>query len=87
MTDVELLIKRVLKSGKYYLGSKKTLKALKSGEAKLVILSKNCPEEIANKIKQFDIPILIYDGTNVELGTLCGKPFSVSAMAITEEIE
>jgi large subunit ribosomal protein L30e len=33
----------VIKSGKYVLGYKSTLKSLRSGEAKLVILSNNCP--------------------------------------------
>ena len=33
----------VMKSGKYVLGYKSTLRALRSGEAKLIILSNNCP--------------------------------------------
>ncbi len=33
----------VIKSGKYVLGYKSTLRALRSGEAKLIILSNNCP--------------------------------------------
>jgi large subunit ribosomal protein L30e len=26
-----------------------------------------------------------YEGTNMELGALCGKPFSVSALAVIEK--
>jgi len=33
----------VIKSGKYVLGYKSTLRSLRNGEAKLVILSNNCP--------------------------------------------
>ena len=33
----------VMKSGKYVLGYKSTLKVLRSGDAKLIILSNNCP--------------------------------------------
>lgn len=33
----------VIKSGRYTLGYKSTLHALRSGEAKLIILSNNCP--------------------------------------------
>jgi len=87
MTDVEAVVRRVLKTGKYYLGSKRTIKALKSGEAKIIVVAKNCPEEVLEEIKKFDVPVLVYSGTNMELGALCGKPFSVAAMAITEEIE
>ncbi len=87
MTDVETIVKRVLKTGGYYLGSKRTIKALKNGEAKAVVVAKNCPEEVLEEIRKFDVPVLTYEGTNMELGALCGKPFSVAAMAITEEIE
>ncbi len=86
MTEVETIIRTVLKSGGYRLGSKSTLKSLQRGEAKAVIVASNCPEEVLEKIKSYDVKILVYDGTNMELGALCGKPFSVAAMAITEEI-
>lgn len=33
----------VIKSGKYVLGYKSTLRSLRAGEAKLVLLSNNCP--------------------------------------------
>jgi large subunit ribosomal protein L30e len=86
MTDVESLIRTVLKTGGYRLGSKSTLKSLQKGEAKAVIVASNCPEEVLEKIKSYDVKILVYNGTNMELGAFCGKPFSVAAMAITEEI-
>ncbi|AAB89372.1 MULTISPECIES: 50S ribosomal protein L30e [Archaeoglobus] len=86
MTEVETIIKTVLKTGGYRLGSKSTLKSLRNGEAKAVIVASNCPEEVLEKIKSYDVKILVYNGTNMELGALCGKPFSVAAMAITEEI-
>ena len=87
MTDVEDIIRKALRSGKYYLGSKRTIKALKRGEAKAVVVASNCPEEILEKIKSFNVPILVFRGNNMELGAFCGKPFSVAAMAILEEIE
>ena len=87
MTDVEDIIRKALRSRKYYLGSKRTIKALKRGEAKAVVVASNCPEEILEKIKSFNVPILVFRGNNMELGAFCGKPFSVAAMAILEEIE
>ncbi|RLG95322.1 50S ribosomal protein L30e, partial [Candidatus Bathyarchaeota archaeon] len=30
------------------------------------------------------IPLIVYDGTSLELGAVCGKPFTVSAMTIRE---
>ncbi|WP_290597095.1 MULTISPECIES: 50S ribosomal protein L30e [unclassified Archaeoglobus] len=87
MTDVESVIRMVLKTGGYRLGSKSTLKALQKGEAKAVVVAANCPEDVLEKIKSYDVKVLTYNGTNMELGAFCGKPFSVAAMAITEEIE
>ena len=33
----------VIKSGKYVLGYKSTLRTLRNGEARLILLSNNCP--------------------------------------------
>jgi len=87
MTDVEAIIKMVLKTGGYRLGRKSTLKALKKGEAKAVVVASNCPEDVLEKIKSYNVRVLQYSGTNMDFGAFCGKPFSVAAMAITEEID
>jgi large subunit ribosomal protein L30e len=83
--DVEKILKKALK-GKVYLGSKRTIKALKRKEAKLVIISSNCPKEIKEKIEKYkgEVPVLIYPGTNMELGAACGKPFSVASLAVID---
>ncbi|MDK2795469.1 MAG: large subunit ribosomal protein L30e [Archaeoglobaceae archaeon] len=87
MSDVESVLRKALKSGKYYMGSRRTIKALKKGEAKAVVVCKNCPEEILQKIKEFNVPVLVFNGTNMQFGEFCRKPFSITSMAITEEIE
>jgi len=87
MSDVESVIRKALKSGKYYIGSRRTIKALKKGEAKAVVVSKNCPEEILQKIKGFNVPVLVFNGTNMQLGEFCRKPFSIASMVIIEELE
>ncbi len=86
--DVEKVLKKALK-GRVYFGSKRTIKALKRGEAKLVIVSANCPKEIKEKIEKYrkDVPVLVYPGSNMELGAVCGKPFSVASLAVLDEIE
>jgi large subunit ribosomal protein L30e len=85
--DIEKALRKALKTGKVYLGSKRTLKALRRGEAKMVIVAMNCPKEVREKISKLNksnVPVLVYDGTNMELGAICGKPFSVAALAIIE---
>ncbi|AEA47354.1 50S ribosomal protein L30e [Archaeoglobus veneficus] len=82
--DIEKALRKALKTGRVYLGSKRTLKALKSGEAKLVVVAMNCPEDVMERIRSFDVPVVTFNGTNMELGAACGKPFSVAALAILE---
>ncbi|MCS7121978.1 MAG: 50S ribosomal protein L30e [Archaeoglobaceae archaeon] len=82
--NAEELIQGALRSGKYLLGSRRTIKALKSGKAKAVIIAKNCPEKFLVEIKKFNTPIYTFEGTNMELGAKFGKPFSVAALVILE---
>jgi len=82
--DIEKALRKALKAGKVYLGSKRTLKALRNGEARLVVVAANCPKEVKERIESFKVPVVTFNGTNMELGAVCGKPFSVAALAILE---
>ena len=75
-------LKKIMKSGKVYLGMKQAKKAIEKGEAKLIIVASNAPENLSA-----DVPILKFDGDGFELGALCGKPFSVSAVTVISEGE
>eukprot|EP01024_Parvocaulis_polyphysoides_P035493 TRINITY_DN3143_c0_g1_i3.p1 TRINITY_DN3143_c0_g1~~TRINITY_DN3143_c0_g1_i3.p1 ORF type:complete len:112 (-),score=20.25 TRINITY_DN3143_c0_g1_i3:131-466(-) len=78
----------VMKSGKYTLGYKTTLKTLRSGKAKLIIISNNCLPVRKSEIEYYAMlaktGVHHYTGNNVELGTACGKYFRVSCLAITD---
>uniref|UniRef100_A0A7J3M515 50S ribosomal protein L30e n=1 Tax=Archaeoglobus fulgidus TaxID=2234 RepID=A0A7J3M515_ARCFL len=87
MSDVETIVRNALKSGKYYFGIRRTIKALKRGEAKAVVVSRNCPEEFLSEIKKFNVPVFVFNGTNMQLGEFCRKPFSISSMAILESVK
>lgn len=43
----------VMKSGKYTLGHKSTLKQLRSGKAKLILLANNCPPLRKSEIEYY----------------------------------
>lgn len=87
MSEVETIVRNALKSGRYYFGIRRTIKALRKGEAKAVVVSKSCPEEFLKEIKRFDVPVFVFDGTSMQLGEFCGKPFSISSMAILENVK
>merc|ERR1711976_814194 len=77
----------VMKSGKASLGYKQCLKTLRSGRSKVVILSDNLPPLRKSEIEYYallaKVDTIHYSGTNVDLGTACGKYFRVSAVSVT----
>ncbi|KAL4516038.1 hypothetical protein Ndes2437B_g06770 [Nannochloris sp. 'desiccata'] len=77
-----------MKSGKYTLGYKTTLKTLRAGKAKLVIISNNCPSVRKSEIEYYAMlsktGVHHYTGNNVDLGTACGKLHRVSVLTITD---
>ncbi|XP_068628473.1 large ribosomal subunit protein eL30 [Battus philenor] len=78
----------VMKSGKYCLGYKQTLKTLRQGKAKLVIIAKNAPPLRRSEIEYYALlaktGVHHYSGNNIELGTACGKYYRVCTLAITD---
>jgi len=78
----------VVKSGKLSLGRKSTIKSLRNGKAKLVMIADNCPELRKSEIEYFAMlaktGVHHYAGNNIDLGTACGKYFRVSCLCITD---
>jgi large subunit ribosomal protein L30e len=80
--DISRALKSAITTGKVQFGLDQTLKAVKAGQAQMIILARNCPSQ---ELKDADVKIHVYEGNNMELGALCGKPFSVSALAIIDK--
>ncbi|KAF2233042.1 cytosolic large ribosomal subunit protein L30 [Viridothelium virens] len=78
----------VMKSGKVTLGYKSTLKSLRSGKAKLVIIASNTPPLRKSELEYISMlaktSVHHFSGSNIELGTACGKLFRCSTMAIID---
>ena len=77
-----------MKSGKYTLGYKTVLKSLRSGKSKLILISNNVPPVRKSEIEYYAMlsktGVHHYAGTNIDLGTACGKYFRVSCLSITD---
>ncbi len=88
ITDFARELQMVLKTGSVVIGSKKTIKLAKLGKTKLVVIARNAPPEVKKDLiyyaKLANIPVYEFPGTNMELGAVCGKPFSISALAIID---
>ncbi len=86
MADISNDIRLAVDSGVTRIGIRSVVKSVKKNEAKLVIAaSKNKAEnlgEIEHLAKVAGIRFIRYESNPVELGTVCGKPFSVSMLSI-----
>ncbi len=86
--ELENEIKSLVKSGKVILGLRKSLKAIKLGKARAVMVASKIPKELDDDIRYYaklgNIPVITYPKTSVDLGLVCGKPFPVSVIAITD---
>jgi len=78
----------VIKSGKYNLGYRETIKQLRQGKAKLVLLANNTPQLRRSEIEYYAMlaktGVHHYNGSNIELGTACGKYFRVGCLTVTD---
>lgn len=80
--DLARNLRKAVDTGRVVFGVKETTRAMKSGKAKLVVISRDCPDEDLHALgpdKVHEFP-----GTNAELGAACGKPFFISALAVIE---
>jgi large subunit ribosomal protein L30e len=87
MVDQQLLgrvLKEAMKSGKYTLGTKEAVSEVKS--SKLVIAASALPGKSGQRLKEEaeknKVPLLVLDKNSAQLGSLLGRPYKVSAVAI-----
>jgi len=82
-------LKNALKEKNVIIGSRRTLKYLKLGNVKLVVISNNCPESIRKDMEYYakmsKIKVEEFDGSAKQLGVSCGKPFPIAALSIKSE--
>lgn len=82
--DINRALKMAVNTGIVHFGVKQAVKSAKTGEVKLFIRASNFPEHEKEVIEGLDIPTYNYPGNNFELGTVCGKPFSISILSVVE---
>lgn len=86
--DVDRGIRVAVDTGDVTLGSEKSIQSLKLGKGKLVVVAANAPKDILEDVEYYanlsDIPAHTYDGTSVDLGSVCGKPFTVATLIIND---
>lgn len=86
--EIDKALNIAIRSGKVLFGSNTAIKSALTGRAKMIIIASNCPQNIREKIKYYcklsNVPILLYPGSSLDLGSACGKPFTVAALTIRD---
>lgn len=90
MADIAKSIQMAVRTGKTILGANESIRAVKHGDVKLVILAANTPSSIRNDIIHYTnlsdpkIPTMDYEGSSLDLGFICGKPYLVSVVSVQQ---
>lgn len=85
--DVDRSIRVAVDTGDVTLGSEKQFN-FKIRKGQLVIVAANTPKDIVEDVEYYtnlsDIPSYTYEGSSVELGSVCGKPFTVATLIVND---
>lgn len=88
MVDLSRALRTAAKTGNVEYGLKETTEAVEGETARAVVLSRNLPEaaraDLLASAEDNQVPIVEFQGTNVELGPALGQPFAVSSCAILD---
>ena len=82
--DIAKSLRTAIRDGTVSVGAKNTLKSIQKGDAQLVILASNCPQRFRDIILSSSVSTASLEVNSVELGSVCGKPFTISALSIID---
>ena len=81
-------LRSAVDTGKVIYGTRETIKDCLGGEPKLIIVSSTIRNTIKKQIEHYSkllkVNVIEYPENGFELGSVCGKPFSVSALIVNE---
>ncbi len=79
-------LRLAVESGKVDFGSRT---AMAGAKARVFVLAGNAQPDVREKVlsvaKAAGIPVIEFEGSSVELGSVCGKPFPVSVLSVYDE--
>ncbi len=88
LADLNNDVRLAVDTGKVSFGQREVLRAINSSAAKIVIVAekgrKPMVEDINHVCKVAGVRLIGFKGSSIELGTVCGKPYSVNSLAVLE---
>ena len=89
MADLARDIRLAVDTGKVALGYREVVKSISGSEAKAVVVAskgkKSMIDDITHMCNVAGIKVIKFDEGSMELGIICGKPYSVNAIAIIDQ--
>ncbi|KII72501.1 60S ribosomal protein L30 [Thelohanellus kitauei] len=86
--NINARLQLAIKSGRYTLGFKSCRRNLRNCKSQLIIMANNVPQLRRCEVEYFAMlsrsMIYHFNGSNVELGTACGKYFPISMLTILD---
>ncbi|EQD61650.1 50S ribosomal protein L30e, partial [mine drainage metagenome] len=74
--DLAHALKVALETGTVRLGLNESRASVEDQKARLLIVSRTCPDaDLVRERRVGHVPIYHYEGTSVELGQACGRPY------------
>ncbi len=88
MADLNNDLRLAVDTGSVALGTRETVRAVNGNKAKLVVLSSkgrsDAVADVTHLCNVASIRIVKFGGSSMELGTVCGKPYSINSLAILD---
>lgn len=88
MADLANDIRLAVDSGKAVFGVKESIDSIMTSKAKVVVVASSNRRDRINDVlhlaKFSEVKVVVFQGNPMNLGVVCGKPYSVSVVAITE---
>ena len=85
--DINREIRVAVNTGKVSFGVNEAKDNVNEGNAELLIVANNCPEEEFDGNEYEGVPIYHYKGINKDLGSAAGKPFAISTLTVMDSGE
>lgn len=88
MADIGKDIRLAVDTGKVVLGARELMKAVSGKKAKLVVVASkgkaDTVSDILHVCKIAEIKTIKFEGNSMDLGAVCGRPYSVNGLAVIE---
>lgn len=86
--QVESLVKNLARGGKVIIGYRRVSGLLRMGKLKAAVLARGSPGPIFSDTVRYaklgGIPLIVYPGSSMDLGSALGKPFPVTVIGVLD---